>query len=125
MRLFLAMLLALVCALPAAAFAQSTTRRVDIPAGDMVGALDQLARQTGAQFIYDANQLRGVQTAGVHGTLTTNQALERLLQGSGFGVKQDGSGAMVIVKTAAPAVPAAQPSPPPLAPTDQAAANPK
>ena len=125
MRLFLAMLLALVCALPAAGFAQAAARRVDIPAGEMVGALDQLARQTGAQFIYDANQLRGVHTAGVHGTLTTDQALNRLLQGSGFGVKQDGSGAMVIVKTAAPAAPAAQPPPPPLAPTNQAAANPQ
>ena len=126
MRLFLAMLLALVCALPAAALAQATARRVDIPAGDMVGALDQLARETGAQFIYDASQLRGVRTAGVHGTLTTDQALNRLLQGSGFGVKQDGSGAMVIVKTAAPPPRAAQSAaPPPLAPEDQATANPK
>jgi len=114
------MLLAIVCALPAAGMAQTVARPVDIPAGDMVGALDALARQTGAQFIYDANQLRGVRTAGVHGTLATGDALNQLLRGSGFAVKQDGSGAMVIVKSATPPR-AAEQSPPPLAPTGAAA----
>ncbi|MBS0432878.1 MAG: TonB-dependent receptor [Proteobacteria bacterium] len=124
MRVFLAMLLALACVLPAAGLAQTAARRVDIPAGDMVGALDALARQTGAQFIYDAGQLQGVHTSGAQGTFTTEQALNRLLQGSGFAAKQDGSGAMVIVKATQPAPRASQP-PPPLAPTNQSAANPQ
>jgi len=123
MRVFLAMLLALACALPAVASAQATERRIDIPAGDMVGALDSLARQTGAQFIYDADQLKGVHTTGVHGSFTTDAALNRLLQGSGFAVKRDGSGAMMIVKTAV--APSAAPSPPPLAPTGETIANPQ
>jgi outer membrane receptor protein involved in Fe transport len=119
------MVLAIACALPAAAFAQTAAQRVDVPAGDMAGALDSLAHQTGAQFIYDADQLKGLRTAGVHGTLTTRQALDRVLQGSGLSVKQDDSGAMVIVKSPAARADAPSRQPPVLAPTGDAGANPQ
>lgn len=94
-------LLTLVCALPAFAHAQSAApQRIDIPAGDMVTALDTLAARTGKQFIYPADQLRGVRTEGVHDALSAQDALARLLQGSGFSTRRDASGAVVIVKSA-------------------------
>lgn len=101
-------LLILACSVPAMAVAQApAARQIDIPAGDLVTALDTLARQSGAQFIYQADQLRGARSPGVHGMLSTDDALEQLLSGSGFTVHRDDSGAVVIVKAApAAAVPA-------------------
>jgi len=89
-------------------------RPIDIPAGSLTGALDALSRQSGAQVVYPADQLRGVETAGVHGTLTPDQALDRLLQGSGFVARRGDGGAVVIVRAATPApalAPAAAPAP--------------
>ena len=103
----------LACSVSAMAFAQTVAvRQIDIPAGDLVTALDTLARQSGAQFIYQADQLRGLRTPGVHGTLSADDALGRLLAGSGFTVHRDDSGAVVIVKGASqPTQPPAPPAP--------------
>lgn len=96
-------LFVLACSVSMLAAAQSgAVRQVDIPAGDLVTALDTLARQSGAQFIYQADQLRGLRTPGVHGALSTDDALGRLLSGSGFTIQRDASGAMVIVKGSTP-----------------------
>ncbi len=98
--------LAVACSLSVAAYAQTDALRpVSIPASDLVTALDSLARQSGAQFIYQADQLRGLRTRGVSGSLSTDDALKRLLSGSGFTVHHDASGAMVIVKGDGPQVP--------------------
>lgn len=98
-RSFRTTLLGVACSAFIAVHAQADTARpIQIPAGDLVGALDTLARQSGAQFIYQADQLRGVRTAGVKGTLSTDDALEKLLTGSGFVAHRDSSGAVVIVK---------------------------
>jgi len=105
-RSFRTTLLSFACSLSLAAYAQTdAVRQVSIPAGDLVTALDSLARQSGAQFIYQADQLRGLRTQGVSGSLSTDDALKRLLAGSGFTVHHDASGAMVIVKDDGPRVP--------------------
>ena len=104
--------LALACSSSIAAYAQAAAvRRVSIPAGDLVTALDSLAQQTGAQFIFQADQLRGLRTRGVDGSLSTADALRQLLAGSGYTMQSDASGAWVIVKQAAR--PAAAPPPAP------------
>ncbi|BBD80689.1 TonB-dependent receptor [Aerosticca soli] len=102
--------------------AQDATKRIDVPAGDLVQALDTLARQSGAQFIYRADQLQGLTTPGVHGTLSAPEALERLLQGTGFTVHREASGEVVIVKSAQGAA-RTKPAPvtaPPQSETDRA-----
>ena len=104
-------LFALGCSMPIVAFAQTDAARpLDIPAGDLATALDTLARQSGAQFIYPAAQLKGVRTQGVQGTLTTDDALARLLRDSGFTVHRDASGAVIVVKGGSS--PRRQPTPP-------------
>ncbi|GAB2532497.1 TonB-dependent receptor domain-containing protein [Rhodanobacter koreensis] len=111
-RSFRTTVLALACSLSVAAYAQTNAvRPVSIPAGDLVTALDSLARQSGAQFIYQADQLRGLHTRGVSGSLSTDDALKRLLAGSGFVVHHDASGAMVIVKGSDPRTPPPAPRP--------------
>jgi iron complex outermembrane receptor protein len=103
-RSFRTTLLALACSTSVAAYAQSeVVQQIRIPAGNLVTALDNLARQSGAQFIYQADQLKGLRTPGVSGALSTDDALQRLLAGSGFTVHHDAaSGAMVIVKGSGP-----------------------
>ena len=99
------LLLSLACSAALAAHAQpGPASTLDIPAGTLADALDALSRQSGAQLVYRADQLGTARTAGVSGTLTTAQALDRLLQGSAFEARTDSSGAVVIVarETAAP-----------------------
>ncbi len=102
-RLFIRCLLIgaliLACLLPATSPAQNKAAGdIDIPAGNLVAALDALARQTGVQFVYDANQLAGVQTRGVHGRFDARNALDKLLDGTGYEARPDASGAVVIVR---------------------------
>lgn len=104
---FIRGLLLLACLSPAFALAQQQTAQINIPAGSLVSGLDALARQTGVQFVYSADQLAGLTTHGAHGNLSAQQALTDLLAGTGYSAHRDASGAMVIVKTpAAPATPA-------------------
>ncbi|MGS1077058.1 TonB-dependent receptor domain-containing protein [Pseudoxanthomonas beigongshangi] len=116
------LLLSLACSAALSAQAQnSKPAQVNIPAGDLVAALDTLARQSGTQFVYRADQLKGLRTQGVQGSLSADQALDRVLSGSGHVARRDAaSGAVVIVRQDAPPrpAPAARPTP---APTGQSA----
>lgn len=98
---FRILLLSLACS--AALAAQAQTVPADVPAGELSTALDTLARQTGSQFVYRADQLKGVRTRGSHGAATSRQALDQLLQGTGWSAKHDPSGAVVIVRAGMPA----------------------
>lgn len=75
---------------PAAAAAEP--RPVEVPAGDLVEALEALARQFGVNAIYPSEQLRGLRTEGVSGVLETREAFEKLLEGTALNVtEEDGS----------------------------------
>ena len=108
------LLLSLACSAALAAHAQAPVAAVDIPAGDLAAALDAYAKQSGAQLVYRADQLKGVRTAGARG-LPADQALDRLLQGSGFAAQRDASGAVLIVQQ--PLLAQATPTPAPVAPS--------
>ena len=113
--------IAAACLLAMSAYAQAEPAQqpINIPASDLATALDSLARQSGTQLIYRADQLRGARTRGVQGNLPADAALDRLLKDTGYVPKRDASGAVIIVKgqqhaQAAPR-PAAPPPPPPAA----------
>lgn len=98
-----AALLACLAAVPTAAFAdqhvaatQSSTPELRVPGGSLPAALDALARQAGVSVVYDAQSLAKVQTPGVQGRMRVEQALERLLQGSGFSASAAGLGRFVV-----------------------------
>jgi iron complex outermembrane receptor protein len=69
---------------------------VDIPAGDLSVALLKLSKQYGADLVYRPEQVHGLKTHGVHGSLTTEQAVTQLLQGTPLELRTDPSGAMLI-----------------------------
>ena len=97
------LLLSLACSASLTAYAQNAaTAPINIPAGDLVSALDTLARQSGVQFVYRTEQLNGLRTSGVQGARSAQEALGKLLQGSQFVAQRDASGAMVIVRRSAP-----------------------
>ena len=116
------LLLSLACSAALAAQAQTATR-IDIPAGDLAGALDAYARQTGTQLVYRADQLKGARSAGLSGQAASAQSLDALLKGSGFRAQRDASGAVLIVPAAASAKPAAPAQPAPQARPTQAATD--
>src|SRR3954470_10136567 len=82
-------------ALPAQA-ALPLARSVRIPAGPLSEALRQLTRQTGAELLYDPAIVRGLRSSAVGGPLAAEQALSRLLSGSGVGYRRTSTGAFVL-----------------------------
>lgn len=111
-RILRATLLALACSASLSVLAQTETpKTVDVPAGDLAVAVETLRKQTGGEILYRADQLKGLRTKGVKGTLSTEDALDRLLQGTGYRLHRDESGAVVIVKAAQPQKPPAPAKP--------------
>lgn len=71
--------------------------RLDLPAGDATRTLREFGLRTGEQIIYPAEDLRGVQTKRVLGTLTAREALEQMLAGTTWEAVQDeSSGALTV-----------------------------
>jgi iron complex outermembrane receptor protein len=72
-------------------------KQIDVPAGDLVTALQSLARQADVSVVYQAQQLAGLRTSGAKGNFTPQQAVTRLLQGTKLHVRTDmATGAMLI-----------------------------
>lgn len=73
---------------PIVARAQTTSsdvaRTFNIPPQAVGDALVDFGRQSGLQVSMDADQVRGLSSQGVRGTMTPTQALERLLAATGL-----------------------------------------
>ena len=96
----------LAMAAPATAQAsQQAARAYEIPAQPLSDALVVFASQSGLQVATDGAALRGVRSPGVRGALTPRQALERLLAGTGFTYRLNGS--VVTLERAPQAAPGA------------------
>jgi hypothetical protein len=84
---------ACIVATTGAAFA----RDFNVPAGDLKTALDAYAKQTGVALIVSDEAVRGTRSGGAKGPLSPDDALARILKGTGFVVHHDYSGAIAIV----------------------------
>jgi len=80
-----------------AAIAFEDTSRFNIKAGNLKSALDAYIDQSGKQLIYRDDQIRGFSTSGTKGTFTHEVALLAVLAGSNLDVREDSSGALLIV----------------------------
>jgi outer membrane receptor protein involved in Fe transport len=63
---------------------QTQTRAYTIGAQALGAALQQFAAQAGIQLLFSESDVAGMQTGGLQGSFTRNQALESLLTGSGL-----------------------------------------
>jgi iron complex outermembrane receptor protein len=80
------------------AFADTATFDFDIPREDLALALNQIAQQTHIEISSSAELTRGKISPILKGTYTPEQALNRLLKGSGLRVRRIAGGALVIEK---------------------------
>lgn len=64
--------------------AQAAAQQYSIPAGDLESALRHYATQNRLQLVYSSELVEGKRTAGLAGSYTREDALARLLRGSGL-----------------------------------------
>jgi iron complex outermembrane receptor protein len=87
-------------AMPAEAQTAQAARAMDIPAGSLGNAIAQLGRKAGVMIVFDPALVRGKRSAGLRGTYTPAQALDRLLAGSGVEAHPDRNGGFALVRRA-------------------------
>ena len=100
-------------AMSAAASEAAEPRNFNIPPGELAPALESLAKETGLELIFSPEALKGIRTQGVTGNLSPEEAVSRLINGTGLTIRTDAAGAMLIVAPApAPATSASSESDP-------------
>ena len=89
------LLLAGACAvaLCSAAHAESFS----IPAGELSSALDAYSKQSGINLMIPGDFVKGAKTPGIQGDFSAEQALSRLLSGTGFAFQRRPLGTLMIV----------------------------
>lgn len=93
---------------PAAAWAQSDTAlrtrtyRFEIPAQRLDIALARVSQVSGVQMLYDSALATGRRSAAISGTFTVQEALVRLLAGTGLRARFTSGGSIVITQAARP-----------------------
>ncbi len=83
-------------AMPEAELA-AAVRSYEIPAGSVAAALNRLADATGAQLVYKSRLTRDLTTRGLSGAFTLEDALDRLLAGTGIGYRLTRDGRSVAI----------------------------
>ncbi|HVU19469.1 MAG TPA: TonB-dependent receptor plug domain-containing protein [Rhizomicrobium sp.] len=85
-------------AIAAAAMMCGTAYGADfnIPAGDLSSVLAAYTKQTGVTMFYAADEMRGKRSRGIVGNIPAEEALSRILSGTGFGVRHEGGGVEII-----------------------------
>jgi len=68
----------------------------DIPGGDLKAALTAYTNQAGVQLLFSGEAMQGLRTKGVKGALSSDEALSRILSGTGFTAHRE-EGAIAIV----------------------------
>jgi outer membrane receptor protein involved in Fe transport len=71
----------------------------NIPGGDLRTALDAYAGQAGVHLLYAEQAITGVRTSGIRGSLAPEEALSRLLKGTGFTAERDDGSIAIVRKT--------------------------
>lgn len=103
-------LLVATSALICAAFSQALagTRTFDVPAQSLDRAIGQFGRQADVQIIAARRDTRGKRSNVVRGSLSVDEALDRMLGGTGLTDKQTGPETYVVIPAATVQPPAAQ-----------------
>lgn len=75
-----------------------TTKQIDIEAQSLRGAIAELTRETGLAVGAPAHLIEGLETAGVSGEMTPEQALSRLLQGTSLSYSSYNDNGFVVTR---------------------------
>src|SRR5579883_880182 len=91
-----ATLIACLCTASVVAHAHAdTAKSVDVQPGDLSTAIETLAKQCGIYVIYPSDQLKGLKTRGVSGTLEPKEAFSKLIEGTALVLEDEGSALLV------------------------------
>ncbi len=93
-----AFLVAAVAALPATAFAQ-TNYDFHLPAQALPDALRAIGSKASVNVVFEPSAVRGKRAPGLQGSYSVQEALARLLNGSGLSVRVTDGGSFVIEST--------------------------
>ncbi|MBD8496127.1 TonB-dependent siderophore receptor [Pseudomonas syringae] len=91
-------LLAAALLMAGTAMAQQITYPLDIAPQALDQALNALAGQTGSRILFATDVAEGRQVPGLRGSLTLEQALERLVGGTGLRVEKTEDGSYLVAK---------------------------
>ncbi len=80
--------------------AAEPTKPYDLPAGDAAAMLKQFSEVSGRETLFAASTVRGIQTHAVKGELTADEALARMLDGTGLTAVPDAKTGAFAVKGA-------------------------
>ncbi len=80
--------------------AQAENKTINIASQDLPGALHSLSSQTAIQLLFVAENMQGYRTTALNGSMSAEEALTRLLQGTPHTFEESSTGTYVI-KTAA------------------------
>lgn len=95
-------IVAFICSTLALLAAPAATKEFNIAADDATRALKQFAAQSGEQLLYSPDDVAGVKTLAIQGTLTPREALEKMVEGTTLVVAQDkATGALAVRKETA------------------------
>lgn len=84
-------------ALVAATLAQGVAAaEISIKEQDLVGAIRELGAQTDIQVIFSADELNGLKAVAIHGSMSAEEALRKLLAGCGCELSSTGANTFVI-----------------------------
>jgi iron complex outermembrane receptor protein len=100
---FRSTLAAVACAISLSAHAMADAPKpLDIPAGNLVSALEALEKQAAIELVFRPEQLKSFHTGGVKGTYQPDAAIRLLIKGTPLELRTDPTGAMVIAPPRAP-----------------------
>jgi outer membrane receptor protein involved in Fe transport len=78
--------------------AESSVQTFDIPAQPVAAALRALATQAGIQIVFTPEVVGSTQAKALRGRMSVDEAIDRLLAGTGLKAHQDGAGNYVLSK---------------------------
>ncbi len=102
------LLVAVLCLSVGANALADSPKPVDVPAGDLIVALELLEKQSGVEVVYRPELLQGLHTEGVKGVLLPEQAVTRLLKGTRLTIHTDKTGVLLISEPDGAATPTSQ-----------------
>jgi iron complex outermembrane recepter protein len=77
---------------------QAQELQFNLPAGELRAVLEGFTRQTRTPIIYRAADMQGVRSGGFQGLASPERALAAILQGTGFLMRVDSSGAIAVAR---------------------------
>lgn len=76
----------------------------DLPAASLSSTLGRIAQQSGREIVYEPSLVAGHQAPAVHGDMSTEQAINQALSGSGLGLETTTGGTLTLKRLPAGAV---------------------